>query len=133
MHTIHQLLTFDVCGLVNPVGFVLAVRGRVLYNQPMPIPTSTSSCQLPFGPSVPCRPMSSAAWFISTCDKVGVESIFIPLTTQLKFQLNSDQTMLCPVDFDSQQPPADQLLKVTLHRLFTFWFAINHNKVCTTD
>ncbi len=37
-HTIHQLLMFDVCGLVNPVSYVLAVRGRVLHGQPMPIP-----------------------------------------------------------------------------------------------
>ncbi len=37
-HAIHQLLSFDMCGLVNPVGFMLAVQGRALHGQPMPIP-----------------------------------------------------------------------------------------------
>ncbi len=37
-HTIHQLLMFDMCGLINPVTFVVAVRGRALHGQPMPIP-----------------------------------------------------------------------------------------------
>ncbi len=37
-HAIHQLLTFDMCGLINPVGYVLAVWGRALHGQPMPIP-----------------------------------------------------------------------------------------------
>ncbi len=37
-HTIHQLLTLDMCGLVNPVGYMLVVQGRALHGQPMPIP-----------------------------------------------------------------------------------------------
>ncbi len=37
-NTIHQLLTFETCGLVNPVAFVVAVRGRALHGQPLPIP-----------------------------------------------------------------------------------------------
>ncbi len=37
-HTIHQLLTFDECGLVNPVAFVVAVWGRAVNGQPLPIP-----------------------------------------------------------------------------------------------
>ena len=37
-HTIHQLLTFDECGLVNLVVFVVAVRGRAVNGQPLPIP-----------------------------------------------------------------------------------------------
>ncbi len=37
-HAIHQLLMFDMCGLVNPMGYVLVVRGRALHGQPMPIP-----------------------------------------------------------------------------------------------
>ena len=37
-HAIHQLLTFDACGLVDPVAFVVAVRGRAVNGQPLPIP-----------------------------------------------------------------------------------------------
>ena len=37
-HAIHQLLTFDLCGLVNPIAFMVAVRGRALNGQPLPIP-----------------------------------------------------------------------------------------------
>ncbi len=37
-NAIFQLLTFDECGLVNPVMFVVAVRGRALNGQPLPIP-----------------------------------------------------------------------------------------------
>ncbi len=37
-NAIFQLLTFDECGLVNLVVFVVAVRGRVLNGQPLPIP-----------------------------------------------------------------------------------------------
>ena len=37
-NAIFQLLTFDECGLVNPVAFVVAVRGRALNGQPLPIP-----------------------------------------------------------------------------------------------
>ncbi len=37
-NAIHQLLTFNQCGLVNLVTFVVAVRGRVLNGQPLPIP-----------------------------------------------------------------------------------------------
>ncbi len=37
-NTIYQLLTFDECGLVNLVAFVVAVRGRAVNGQPLPIP-----------------------------------------------------------------------------------------------
>ncbi len=37
MHTIHQLLNFNTCGLVNPMAFVITVRGRALHGQPLPI------------------------------------------------------------------------------------------------
>ncbi len=37
-NAIFQLLTFDECGLVNPVVFVVAVRGRAVNGQPLPIP-----------------------------------------------------------------------------------------------
>ena len=37
-NAIHQLLTFNQCGLVNPVAFVVAVWGRALNGQPLPIP-----------------------------------------------------------------------------------------------
>ncbi len=37
-HAIHQLLTFDECGLVNPVTFVVTMRGRAVNGQPLPIP-----------------------------------------------------------------------------------------------
>ena len=37
-HAIHQLLTFDECGLVNPVAFMVAVWGRAVNGQPLPIP-----------------------------------------------------------------------------------------------
>ena len=37
-HAIHQLLTFDECGLVNPVAFVVAMWGRAVNRQPLPIP-----------------------------------------------------------------------------------------------
>ena len=36
-HAVQQLLTFDQCGLVNPVAYVVAVRGRALNGQPLPI------------------------------------------------------------------------------------------------
>ncbi len=44
-HAIHQLLNFDECGLVNPVTFVVTVRGRALHRQLLPIPHV--SLQLP--------------------------------------------------------------------------------------
>ena len=44
-HAIHQLLNFDECGLVNPIAFVVTVRGRALHGQPLPIPHV--SLQLP--------------------------------------------------------------------------------------
>ena len=37
-HMIHQLLTFDECGLINLVAFVVAVWGRAVNGQPLPIP-----------------------------------------------------------------------------------------------
>ena len=37
-HVIHQLLMFDECGLINPVAFVVAVWGRAVNRQPLPIP-----------------------------------------------------------------------------------------------
>ncbi len=37
-NAIHQLLSFDQCGLVNPVAFVVAMWGRALNSQPLPIP-----------------------------------------------------------------------------------------------
>ena len=37
-HTLHQLLTFDECGLVNLVTFMVAVWGRAVNGQPLPIP-----------------------------------------------------------------------------------------------
>ena len=37
-NAIFQLLTFNKCGLVNPVAFVVAVWGRALNGQPLPIP-----------------------------------------------------------------------------------------------
>ena len=37
-NVIFQLLTFDKCGLVNLVAFVVAVRGQALNGQPLPIP-----------------------------------------------------------------------------------------------
>ena len=37
-NAIHQLLLFDQCGLVNPVTFVVAVRGRAVNGQPLPMP-----------------------------------------------------------------------------------------------
>ena len=37
-NTIYQLLMFDECGLVNPVAFVVAVWGRAVNGQPLPIP-----------------------------------------------------------------------------------------------
>ena len=37
-HTVQQLLTFDQCGLVNPAAYVVAVWGRALNGQPLPIP-----------------------------------------------------------------------------------------------
>ena len=37
-NTINQLLSFDQCHLVNPVAFVVAVQGRALNGQPLPIP-----------------------------------------------------------------------------------------------
>ena len=36
-NAIFQLLTFDECSLVNPVAFVVAVRGQALNGQPLPI------------------------------------------------------------------------------------------------
>ncbi len=37
-HAIHQLLTFNACGLVDPIAFVVVVRGRAVNGQPLPIP-----------------------------------------------------------------------------------------------
>ncbi len=37
-HVIHQLLTFNSCGLVDPVTFVVAVQGRAVNGQPLLIP-----------------------------------------------------------------------------------------------
>ena len=36
-HAVQQLLTFDQCGLVNPAAYVVAVQGRALNSQPLPI------------------------------------------------------------------------------------------------
>ena len=36
-NAIYQLLMFDECGLVNPVAFVVAVWGRAVNRQPLPI------------------------------------------------------------------------------------------------
>ncbi len=40
-NAIYQLLSFEECGLVNPIAFVVAVRGRALIGQPLPIPHIT--------------------------------------------------------------------------------------------
>ncbi len=37
-HAIHQLLTFDVCRLVDPVAYMVAVWVRALHSDPLPIP-----------------------------------------------------------------------------------------------
>ncbi len=44
-NAVYQLLTFEECGLINPVAFVVTVRGRALHGQPLPIPHI--SLQLP--------------------------------------------------------------------------------------
>ena len=46
-HAIHQLLTFDECSLVNPAAFVVAVQGRAVNGQPLPIPHVHQHLPLP--------------------------------------------------------------------------------------
>ncbi len=37
MHAIRQLLSFNICGLVDPVAFVVAVWARAVHADPLPI------------------------------------------------------------------------------------------------
>ncbi len=47
-HAIHQLLTFNVCSLVDPVAYVVAVWVRAVHGDPLPIqhlcPHGVSAC-----------------------------------------------------------------------------------------
>ncbi len=119
-HAIHQLLDFDACGLVNLVVFVITVRGRALHGQPLPIPDMYQHL-LPWVQAVCTAKVDLLTCVVYLHARQGKAKFNFKLhlvinTTQLlQFCL---QTMLCFVNFDSQQPAVHSILKVTLHQLF---------------
>ena len=102
-HAIHQLLTFDECGLFNPVVFVVAVWGRAVNGQPLPILHVHQ--HLP--PLV--RAVCAAKADLYTCvvylhaRQDWCQNNFHSSHHTAENHPNFDQTMLCLVNFDSQQ------------------------------
>ena len=84
-HAIHQLLLFDLCGLVNPVAFVVAVRGRALHGQPLPIPHIYQHLP-PWVRAICATKADLLAHVVYLHARQGYwQNNLNPLTTQLKF------------------------------------------------
>ena len=87
-------------------------------DSPYPSRTCINTCHCWCGPSAPQRQIFTPVWCIFTPVKVSDKIIFNPLTTQLKIVTEFVQTMLCLVNFDSEQFATSRSIKVILHQVF---------------
>ena len=99
-------------------------RGGQSTDSSCPSRTCINTCRHWCGLSVPQRQIFTPAWCIFTPVKVSDKIIFNPLTTQLKIVTEFVQTMLCLVNFDSEQFATTRSIKVILHQVF---YILVHN------
>ncbi len=99
---------------------MVAVRARVVHRDPLPIPHVYQQLP-PFVRAVCTAKADLFAHVVCLHARQGKakfsSNIHLAINTA-QILHNFDRTMLCFVNFDSQQPSADQFLEVTLHQLF---------------